>query len=68
MSKSSLNVNEVEKGVHQLLFENDMSIWIQNGKGGAKRDKDYYLTRFTLGLIHGPRDGLSFAAQHQRKL
>jgi len=29
------NVNEVEKRVHQLLFENQMSIWLSCGAGGV---------------------------------
>jgi hypothetical protein len=29
------NMNEVEKQVHKLLFENKMSIWLRNGAGGV---------------------------------
>jgi hypothetical protein len=32
---SAYNMNEVEKQVHKLLFENKMSIWLKNGAGGV---------------------------------
>ena len=67
-STGPFNVNEVEKRVHQLLFENEMLIWLKNGAGGVKQDKEKNLTRFTLSIIHEPGDELRFAAQHPRKL
>ena len=33
------NMNEVEKQVHKLLFENEMSIWLRNGAGGVQLGK-----------------------------
>jgi hypothetical protein len=33
-------MNEVEKQVHKLLFENKMSIWLRNGAGGVRLDKE----------------------------
>ena len=62
------NMNEVEKQVHKLLFENEMSIWLKNGAGGVKLDKDLKILNFSLSIIHGSREGLSFAATHPRKL
>ena len=62
------NMNEVEKQVHKLLFENEMSIWLKNGAGGVKLDKDGKILKFSLSIIHGSREGLSFAATHPRKL
>ena len=62
------NMNEVEKQVHKLLFENEMSIWLKNGAGGVKLDKDGKILKFSLSIIHGSREGLSFAAKHPRKL
>jgi hypothetical protein len=40
---STYNMNEVEKQVHKLLFENKMSIWpiwLRNGAGGVQLDKE----------------------------
>ena len=37
---SAYNMNEVEKQVHKLLFENKMSIWLRNGAGGVQLDKE----------------------------
>ena len=51
---SAYNMNEVEKQVHKLLFENV--------------DKDEKILKFSLSIIHGSREGLSFAATHPRKL
>ena len=66
---SAYNMNEVEKQVHKLLFENKMSIWLRNGAGGVHLDKEgKMLTKFSLSIIHGSREGLSFAATHPRKL
>ena len=62
------NMNEVEKQVHKLLFENKMSIWLRNGAGGVKLDKEKKILKFSLSIIHGSREGLSFAATHPRKL
>ena len=65
---SACNMNEVEKQVHKLLFENEMSIWLRNGAGGVHLDKDGKIHKFSLSIIHGSREGLSFAATHPRKL
>ena len=66
---SAYNMNEVEKQVHKLLFENEMSIWLRNGVGGVRLDKEgKMLTKFSLSIIHGSSEGLSFAATHPRKL
>ena len=65
---SAYNMNEVEKQVHKLLFENKMSIWLRNGAGGVHLDKEGKMLKFSLSIIHGSRDGLSFAATHPRKL
>jgi hypothetical protein len=65
---SAYNMNEVEKQVHKLLFENEMSIWLRNGAGGVKLDKEGKIHKFSLSIIHGSREGLSFAATHPRKL
>jgi hypothetical protein len=62
------NMNEVEKQVHKLLFENEMSIWLRNGAGGVHLDKEGKMLKFSLSIIHGSREGLSFAATHPRKL
>jgi hypothetical protein len=62
------NMNEVEKQVHKLLFENKMSIWLRNGAGGVQLDKDEKILKLSLSIIHGSREGLSFAATHPRKL
>ena len=68
ITTSAYNMNEVEKQVHKLLFENEMSIWLKNGAGGVKLDKDWKILNFSLSIIHGSREGLSFAAKHPRKL
>ena len=65
---SAYNMNEVEKQVHKLLFENEMSIWLRNGAGGVHLDKEGKMLKFSLSIIHGSREGLSFAAMHPRKL
>jgi hypothetical protein len=62
------NMNEVEKQVHKLLFENKMSIWLRNGAGGVQLDKEGKMLKFSLSIIHGSREGLGFAATHPRKL
>ena len=62
------NMNEVEKQVHKLLFENKMSIWLRNGAGGVRLDKEGKMLKFSLSIIHGSREGLSFSATHPRKL
>jgi hypothetical protein len=54
--------------VHKLLFENKMSIWLRNGVGGVRLDKEGKILKFSLSIIHGSREGLSFAATHPRKL
>jgi hypothetical protein len=65
---SAYNMNEVEKQVHKLLFENKMSIWLRNGAGGVHLDKERKMIKFSLSIIHGSREGLRFAATHPRKL
>ena len=65
---SAYNMKEVEKRVHQLLFENPMSIWLRNGAGGVHLAEDGSLVEFSLSIIHGPSKGLSFAAKHPRNL
>ncbi len=65
---STYNMNEVEKQVHKLLFENKMSIWLRNGAGGVQLDKEGKMLKFSLSIIHGYCEGLSFAATHPRKL
>jgi hypothetical protein len=65
---SAYNMNAVEKQVHKLLFENKMSIWLRNGAGGVRLDKEGEMLKFSLTIIHGSREGLSFAATHPRKL
>jgi hypothetical protein len=46
-----------------------MTIWLRNGEGGVHLDKEgKMLTKFSLSIIHGSREGLSFAATHPRKL
>ncbi len=65
---SACNMNEVEEQVHKLLFENEMSIWLRNGAGGVKLDKEGKILNFSLSIIHGSREGLSFAAMHPGKL
>jgi hypothetical protein len=62
------NMNEVEKQVHKLLFENKMSIWLRNGAGVVQLDKEGKMLKFSLSIIHGSREGLSFAATHPRRL
>ena len=64
------NVNAVEKRVHQLMYEDTRSIWLECGMGGVSHvyeDGKYLMQTFTLGIIHGPSTGLSFAAKHPRK-
>jgi hypothetical protein len=61
-------MNRVEKRVHQLMYEDDRSIWIKNGAGGVKLDKMGRVLEFSLSIIHGPSTGLSFAVQHPRTL
>ena len=65
---SAYNMNEVEKQVHKLLFENKMTIWLRNGAGGVHLDKERKMIKFSLSIIQGSREGLSFAATHPRKL
>ena len=67
-STSASNMNRVEKRVHQLMYEDDRSIWIVNGAGGVHLDKERKMIKFSLSIIHGSREGLSFAATHPRKL
>jgi hypothetical protein len=68
MTTSAYNMNAVDKQVHKLLFENEMSIWLRNGAGGVHLDKDGKIHKFSLSIIHGSREGLSFAATHPHKL
>ena len=67
-STSAVNMNEVEKKVHQLLFEDRRSIWLRNGMGGVHLDNDGLVLKFSLSIIHGPRTRLDFAAEHPRAL
>jgi hypothetical protein len=67
-STSASNMNRVEKRVHQLMYEDDRSIWIVNGAGGVKLDKKERVLEFSLSILHGPSAGLSFAVQHPRTL
>ena len=67
-STSASNMNRVEKRVHQLMYEDDRSLWIVNGAGGVKLDKMERVLEFSLSIIHGPSNGLSFAVQHPRIL
>ena len=67
-STSAVNMNEVEKKVHQLLYADPRSIWIRNGAGGVHLAKDESVLTFSLSIIHGPRTGLDFAAEHPREL
>jgi len=67
-STSPFNVNEVEKRVHQHLYEDERSIWIRNGAGGVKMGKDNKMLMFSLSIIHGSRGDLRFTAKHPRKL
>ena len=64
---SAYNMNEVEKQVHKLLFKNKMSIWLRNRAGGVRLNKEGKMLKFPLSIIHGSREGLSFAATHSRK-
>jgi hypothetical protein len=50
--------------LHKLLFENKMSIWLRNRAGGVQLDKEGKILKFSLSIIHGSREGLSFAATH----
>jgi hypothetical protein len=61
-------MNAVEKQVHKLMFENEMSIWLRNGAGGVQLDKEGKMLKFSLSIIHGSSEGLRFAATHPRKL
>ena len=61
-------MNKVKKQVYKLLFENKMSVWLRNGEGGVQLDKEGKMLKFSLSIIHGSREGLSFAATHPRKL
>ena len=67
-STSAVNMNEVEKKVHQLLYADRRSIWLRNGGGGVHLAKDEKVRMFSLSIIHGPRTGLEFAAEHPRAL
>jgi hypothetical protein len=61
------NMNMVEKATHWMLFSNPGSMWLDCGKGGV-RQKEGELRNFSLTYIHGPPDGLEFAAVHRRTL
>jgi hypothetical protein len=65
------NVNAVEKKIHQLMYEDPRSIWLECGMGGVNHvyeNGTYLMQTFTFGIIHGPKKGLSFTAKHPRKL
>jgi hypothetical protein len=68
MTTSAYNMNAVEKQVHKMLFENEMSIWLRNRARGVHPDKEGKMLKFSLSIIHGSREGLSFSATHPRKL
>ena len=53
-STSACNMNRVEKRVHQLMYEDDRSIWIVNGAGGVKLDKMERVLEFSPRLFMGP--------------
>jgi hypothetical protein len=65
-STSAWNMNEVEKRVHQLLFDDPMSIWLVCGAGGVTLCKHGNVLEFTLSCIYGPTEGLVFRAVHPR--
>ena len=52
------------------MFADPRSIWLKNGMGGVKLDKDedgnINVLKFSLNIIHGPRKNLTFAADQQR--
>ena len=52
MTTSAYNMNEVKKQVHKLLFENKMSIWLRNGAGGVRLDKEGKILKFSLSIRH----------------
>jgi len=70
-STNAVNVNAMEKKVHELMFADPRSIWLKNGMGGVKLDKDedgnINVLKFSLNIIHGPRKDLTFAADQRHK-
>jgi hypothetical protein len=53
MTTSAYNMNAVEKQVHKMLFENEMSIWLRNRARGVHPDKEGKMLKFSLSIIHG---------------
>lgn len=62
ISTNDMNVNRVEKRVHQILRGNPMSIWLVNGAGGVKKDNKGRMLRYSISLIYGPSTGFQFLA------
>ncbi len=71
-STCAINLNELEKRVHVLLHADPRSIWLQNGMGGVRLEKDkdgniINVIKFSFNIIHGPRNDLTFAAAKRHK-
>jgi hypothetical protein len=64
-STNHMNVNRVEKRVHQILRDNPMCIWLVSGAGAVHKDKKGRMLRFTVSLIYGPSTGLQFRADEK---
>ena len=64
-STNDMNVNRVEKRVHQILHDHPMSIWLVNGAGAVHPDKEGRMLRFTISLIYGPSKGFQFRADER---
>ncbi len=64
-STNDMNVNRVEKRVHQILHDHPMSIWLVNGAGAVHPDKEGRMLRFTISLIYGPSKGFRFRADEK---
>ena len=64
-STNHMNVNRVEKRVHQILRDHPMSIWMVCGAGAVHPDKNKKMLRFTVSLIYGPTKGFQFRADER---
>ena len=64
-STNHMNVNRVEKRVHQILGDNPMCIWLVSGAGAVHKDKKGRMLRFTVSLIYGTSTGLQFRADEK---
>ena len=64
-STNNMNVNRVEKRVHQILHNHPMSIWLVNGAGAVHEDKEGRMLRFTVSVIYGPSKGFRFRADEK---